>query len=365
MAQQYALARVRRAAEIGMLTDAYTLPSFIHTLVRGLRQRLALPVPSAHPPCVLHFLSEPDLDALDLPPDAEITWFTGEQSNSSMILGDVAILKLIRRIVPGIHPEAEMTRYLTRAGYANSAKLLGEIVRVNEDGTPHTLTLMHTVISNQGDAWSWTLEYLKHTLEAAALTAQSAEDYDEDLKGYTAFAFAIGKRLGELHATLAQPSDDPAFAPHLAAAADARKRADDVIAMLDRALKLLRENVDRLDASSAKKTQRLITQRDDLVVTIQALAEHEIGTLHIRIHGDFHLGQVLVAQTDAYIIDFEGEPTRPLEERRAKSSASRDVAGLMRSFDYAAATVVNGFGDVEATPRCNPPRPYCVIAAAI
>jgi maltose alpha-D-glucosyltransferase/alpha-amylase len=348
MAQQYALARVRRAAEMGMLTDAYTLPSFIHALVRGLRQRLELPAPRAHPPCVLRFLGEPGLDELELPPDAEVTWFTGEQSNSSMTIGGAAVLKLIRRIVPGIHPEAEMTRRLTQAGYTNSARLLGEIVRVDEDGTPHTLALMHSVISNQGDAWSWTLEYLKRTLEAAALTAESAEDYHEDLKGYTAFAGAIGRRLGELHATLAQPSDDPAFAPHLATAADARKRAESVTAMLDRALEQLQANIARLAPACAEKAQRLIAQRDELAEAIQALADHEIGTLHIRIHGDFHLGQVLVAQSDAYIIDFEGEPARSLEERRAKSSTARDIAGLMRSFDYAAATVANGYGDVEA-----------------
>ncbi|OZI61081.1 maltose alpha-D-glucosyltransferase [Bordetella genomosp. 11] len=348
MAQQYALARVRRAAEMGMLTDAYTLPSFIHALVRGMRQRLELPVMRANPPCVLHFKGEPGLDELDLPPDAEVTWFTGEQSNSSMTIGGVAMLKLIRHIVPGVHPEAEMTRRLTQAGYTNSAQLLGEIVRVNEDGTPHTLALMHAIINNQGDAWSWTLEYLKRTLEAAALTAESVEDYDEDLKGYTAFACAIGRRLGELHATLAQPTDDPAFEPQRASAADARRRAADVTAMLDRGLKLLTDNMGRLEAGCAEKARRLISQRDQLVDAVKTLAQHETGSLHIRIHGDFHLGQVLVAQSDAYIIDFEGEPARTLEERRAKSSASRDVAGLLRSFDYAAATVANGFGDVEA-----------------
>jgi maltose alpha-D-glucosyltransferase/alpha-amylase len=348
MAQQYALARVRRAAEMGMLTDAYTLPSFIHALVRGLRDRLELPVARATPPAVLRFLGEPGLDAIDIAPDAEVSWFTGEQSNSSITIGGSVMLKLLRRVVPGVHPEAEMTRRLTQAGYANSAQLLGEIVRVDEDGTPHTLALMHTVITNQGDAWTWTLEYLKRTLEAAALTAESAEDYDEDLRGYTAFASAIGKRLGELHAALAQSCDDPAFEPHRATDADARKRAEDVVKMLDRAFKLLEDNAAKLDSGSRDRAERLRGQREQLVEAIQALAAHEAGSLHIRIHGDFHLGQVLVAQSDAYIIDFEGEPARPLSERRAKSSAPRDVAGLLRSFDYAAATVANGFGDAES-----------------
>jgi maltose alpha-D-glucosyltransferase/alpha-amylase len=349
MAQQYALARVRRAAEVGFVTDAYTLPGFIHALVRGLRERLEIPVARNIPPARLHFRGEPTLDALDLPADADVKWFTGEQSNSSVTIGGMVMLKLIRHVVPGIHPEAEMTRRLTHAGYTNSAALLGEIVRVDEDGTPHTLALAHTVITNQGDAWSWTMDYLKHVLEAATLAPTTAEDYEEDLRGYLAFAAAIGRRLAELHATLAQPVDDPAFEPHRATRADAERRAADVVAMLDRAMKALESARGRIDARAAERANWLLEQRDRLVAVIGELAALEADTLHIRIHGDFHLGQVLVAQGDAYIIDFEGEPARPLEERRAKSSALRDVAGLLRSFDYAAATLADGESAAAAT----------------
>jgi maltose alpha-D-glucosyltransferase/alpha-amylase len=350
MAQQYALARVRRAAEMGMLTDAFTLPTFLHALVRGLRANQELAAPTAMPPVKLRFIGEDALAGIDLPEDGEVKWFTGEQSNSSVILNDSVVLKLLRHVVAGVHPEAEMTRRLTQAGYANSAALLGEIVRLNNDGTPHTLALMHKLIGNQGDAWAWTLEYLKRTLEGAALTAESAEDYDEDLRGYHNFAATIGKRLGELHATLALPCDDPAFTPQRATRADAEQRAADVVTMLDRGLQALEDNKHRFDTANTERAAWLRQQRDALVRVVEDLAANEMDSLHIRIHGDFHLGQVLVAHSDAYIIDFEGEPARTLAERRAKSSALRDVAGLLRSFDYAAATVANGFGDAETSP---------------
>ena len=342
MAQQYALARVRRAADVGMVTDAFTLPTFVHALVRGLRENTQIPIPNANPPASLRFLGEPALVDLGLTDDAEIEWFGGEQSNSSMTIGGVAMLKLLRRVVPGIHPEAEMTRRLTQAGYANSAPLLGEIRRVDEDGTPHTIALMHGVIINQGDAWSWTLEYLHRTLESASLTEESAADYHDDLRGYIAFANIMGRRLGELHAVLARPCEDAAFSPHRASRKDAEQRARDVTAMLDRALKALRDNMKKLDAANRERAEWLAARRDALTAVIADLAAVEADTLHIRIHGDFHLGQVLVAQGDAYIIDFEGEPARSLAERRAKTSALRDVAGLLRSFDYAAATAGHG-----------------------
>jgi maltose alpha-D-glucosyltransferase/alpha-amylase len=355
MTQQYALARVRRGGEIGMITDAYTLPAFIHALIKGLRQQLEIPIPHAKPPAVLRFLGEPELETLKLSDQTEITWFTGEQSNSSVTIGDSIMLKLLRRIVTGVHPEAEMTRHLTQKHYGNSPPLLGEIVRVDETGAPHTLALLHTLIANQGDAWSWTLEYLKRTLEAATLTAENAQDYDENLQGYITFAQTIGKRLAELHTILAQPCEDPAFTPVLVTKTEAKKRATDVQGILDHALTLLADNTTHLDDACLEQTSHLWKMRHTLYRLIERLAQHEVGSRHIRIHGDFHLGQVLVAQNDTYIIDFEGEPARPLVERRAKTSACRDIAGLLRSFHYAAITIAQGVGDTESATVDVPP----------
>ena len=143
---------------------------------------------------------------ISVPPDVELNWLSAEQSNSSLIVGDIAMLKLFRRVASGQHPEAEMGRYLTEHGFANTPALLGEVVRVEADGTRHALAIAQAFIRNQGDAWTWTLDLLMRGLsdmagsdEAAATDAESHEDYD-------VIATLLGRRLGEMHAVLAHPS---------------------------------------------------------------------------------------------------------------------------------------------------------------
>lgn len=335
--QQYALARVRRGSELGLVTDAFSVPDFALTLLRNLRANCEIQVETSDGHCTLRFLGESGLTKLQWPPDLTVDWFHGEQSNSSMTLGDIAILKLVRHVVPGIHPEAEMTRHLTRVGYANSAALLGELIRVSPDGTPHTLALLHAQIANQGDAWAWTQDYLKRTLENTGLTEEGQPDYEEELNGYAAVAAAIGKRLALLHATLAQPTEDPAFVPEMASVADAKRWAKDIRAMLGRAMTAALAGKTHLSGQARTQIDEIMGARKALSTEIDKQALALVNTLRTRIHGDFHLGQVLIAQNDVYLIDFEGEPARSLGERRGKASAWRDVAGLLRSFEYAAA----------------------------
>ena len=337
MPQQYALARVRRGSELGLATDAFSVPDFALALLENMQGHREIPFETSSGRSMLHFQGEPGLKEIDWPADMAIEWFHGEQSNSSLTLGDAAILKLVRHVVPGVHPEAEMTRYLTQRGYANSAALLGELVRVDAAGVPHTLALLHARVANQGDAWSWTQDYLKRTLENAALTGESQADYEEELQGYATVAAAIGRRLAQLHAVLAQPCDDLAFAPEVASAADAKAWAKDIRNMLTKALKAGMAARPNLSEQASGHLEALQANHDELVTEIDRRAQLSVKTLRTRIHGDFHLGQVLIAQNDVYIIDFEGEPVRSLEERRSKTSPWRDVAGLMRSFDYATA----------------------------
>ena len=342
--QQHGLARVRRTAETGLLVDAVSLPRFALAMLDCFRAGVSLPLPvegTGH----LEFRAEEGLNGLaDIEPD-DIGWFRGEQSNSSLLLGETSVLKLLRHVVAGEHPEAEMTRYLTRAGYANNAALLGELRRVDDDGTPRTLALLHARISNQGDAWSWTNDYLRRSLESAALTGESRSDYREDLAGYTAVAETIGARLAQMHAVLADAGEDPAFAPKRATAADARRWAKDIRALVQAAIASAWRHRERLPAASLAQAEALRKQQASLLKRVDAAAARLSGHWRLRIHGDLHLGQVLIAQNDVYFVDFEGEPDRPLAARRSKASPWRDVAGLLRSIDYAA----HGFTEPEPT----------------
>ena len=159
------------------------------------------------------------MDELDIADDAPIRRFSAEQSNSSLVVDDRLVLKIVRRAAAGIHPEGEMTRYLTERGFANTAPLYGEVVRVAADGTPHTLGLAQGFVRNQGDGWSWTLDFLARSVEELAVTGQTEGgegDPGDAFAEYGVFAAAIGRRLGEMHALLAEPSDAPEFAPQRA-----------------------------------------------------------------------------------------------------------------------------------------------------
>jgi maltose alpha-D-glucosyltransferase/alpha-amylase len=144
-----------------------------------------------------------------------------------------------------------------------------------------------------------------------------------------------------MHAVLARPSGDLAFAPETAAERDVQAWIEHATSLLDRAFALLREHKNWEDETLAARAKLLLAQQQPLEKALRKLALTGVGSPKTRIHGDFHLGQVLVASGDIYIIDFEGEPGRPLAERRAKASPLRDVAGLMRSFDYAAAAALD------------------------
>jgi maltose alpha-D-glucosyltransferase/alpha-amylase len=333
--QQLALARVRRRRQIGFLTDAFATDALPVTVMRALAVSAVRPLAAGE----IRFRPTRLLAGLDMPRRPEIRRLSAEQSNSSLIIGDFAIFKLVRRVFPGIHPEAEMGRYLTERGFANTAPLLGEVTRYDPDGTPHTLVLVQGFLRNQGDGWGWTLDYLSRVLNSAAVVDPDAQSDDiaDALAGYENFAAAIGKRLGELHAILTTPTDDPAFAPEKATAADGTVWAESVRAQFEAALAALAAVADWPDEESREAAALVREQRRAVGAAIDRLAVIGAGTLKTRTHGDFHLGQVLVSSGDAYIIDFEGEPARPLAERRAKSSPLRDVAGLLRSFDYAVA----------------------------
>ncbi|EFP67776.1 Trehalose synthase/amylase TreS [Ralstonia pickettii] len=372
---QLALARVRRGRHVGYLTDAFTTETFARALLTNLVRGTTLEANDG----TVHFEPEPNIAELAEPagsaaspeagstrpaplplaPDTPIQWLAAEQSNSSLVIGESVIVKLIRRIATGIHPEVEMTRHLTRVGYANTAALIGEVSHHAADGERATLAVMQSFVPNQGDAWTWALDYLRRTIDELAVqmegvtsgdgesspvaVSEARVDTDEALAGYVNFIGVIGTRLGELHAALAAPTEDPSFGARIADADDAAYWTARVSEQLTRAHdNLTAWQQQNPDSPRQADVQWLLSQHQALLDAARTHAEDGLGATLSRIHGDFHLGQVLVAQGDAFLIDFEGEPSRPVEERRRKTSPLRDVAGLMRSLDYVVGAMRQG-----------------------
>jgi maltose alpha-D-glucosyltransferase/alpha-amylase len=347
LTNRLAVARVRRGRRVGLLTDAFALPSFAYSFVGAL----AAGKEFAYSDGVVRFRpTETGRAQLEAIPDAEVNWLAAEHSNSSLTIGDLAMLKIYRRISPGEHPETEMGRYLTAQGFIHVPPLLGDVIRVASDGTPFTLAIALGFVRNEGDAWSWMLDHLTRALDARAGSAGVAADSEVDLLAdCEAVVGAIGQRLGEMHAVLARETSDPAFAPEAASADDAANWAQKTEERIQAAFEGLSARQTWERERDRERAQALLSQHKQIGSAVRSLAKAGTGTLKTRIHGDFHLGQVLVASGDAHIIDFEGEPATSITERRAKTSPLRDVAGLLRSIDYAGATLIDRKG-VGAAP---------------
>ena len=351
--QQLALARVRRGRRVGFLTDAFALEAFARGVLAGLRDSASIDTDSNAAHGRLMFRPTSKMQQMQIADDAPIQWLSAEQSNSSLTVNDTAVIKLVRRIEPGIHPETEMTRYLTEVGYANTAPLLGDVVRIDEAGDENTLVIVQGYLYNEGDAWRWVTDYLHRNVDEFSVSGgdENTAKIESAVEGYAAYAANVGQRLAELHAALAQPSDNADFAPEAAGPEDFKRWADEAAEQLGTALDLLATRREWPDDVTRDLAAGLVSRRDAILKSVRGVAKLKGHALRTRIHGDFHLGQVLVSKGDSYIIDFEGEPKRPLEERRRKTTPLRDVAGLLRSLDYAVASVAG----LEA--RGDPNRP--------
>ena len=341
-----ALARVRRGRRLGLLTDAFSLPSFARRFTSCLEAGKDIPLADG---ALKFWLTEVGRQRLEAARDAEVSWLAAEQSNSSLTLGDVLMLKIYRRITPGIHPEAEMGRYLTEQGFVNAPPLFGDVQRIAADGTPSTLAVVLGFVRHQGDAWSWTLDQLTRVLDGLAQAEPAKEEAADLLADCEAVFGAIGRRLGEMHAVLARETTNEDFAPTTARQADVAQWIQKVEDRFVKATDAIAHHHDWEREQDRERAKALVGMHDAVVSVVGYLAGPGVGTLMTRIHGDFHLGQVLIASGDAHIIDFEGEPAASAAERRAKASPLHDVAGLLRSIDYVGATLTDRKG-VGAMP---------------
>ena len=257
-------------------------------------------------------------------------------SNSLIFYGRRLLLKLFRRPDVGTNPDFEIGRFLTEEStFTRMPRTAGAVEYHRPDSGPRTLALLQELVANQADGWQYTLAELGGYFERVAGRADSPEAATEALGTYLHSAATLGTRTGELHLALAAGSD-PAFAPEPLTAPDLEALHGQVREQAGQALTTLRANVDRLPGEVAAAARRLLDEGDTLLLDPGALPGPGPNGGKIRCHGDYHLGQVLWTGGDFVMIDFEGEPARTVEGRRAKQSPLKDVAGMLRSFDYAA-----------------------------
>jgi maltose alpha-D-glucosyltransferase / alpha-amylase len=348
------LAELRQFRREGALIDALSQDGFSLALMEAIRQEARIGLDGGEIRCC----RTPIFDQVAMPERMVARRAGVEQSNSSVIFEDYGILKTYRRLQPGEHPEIEMSRFLVeRAGFANTPPLLAFMevaLDRNEGPETHALGVLFGFVRNQGDGWTQALDYLTRYLDDALTSGGTGPS---DLPDPDAFFLALARQLGirtaEMHRALTEHGDgDPDFAPEPMSAEDVREWRRALEAAAADALSRLERERSKLPASAQDLMDRLIAVRDQLFSRIRTLIPDEIEAWKTRFHGDFHLGQVLAVKNDFFIVDFEGEPARPLTERRRKSSPLRDVAGMIRSFDYASISAVRQLA--EARPAAEP-----------
>ena len=331
----YMIAKVRYRSRVGAIYEATATEQFAVGLLDLIRQDKEIDSDNGQIVC----RSTSALAQIPVGSENQTRRLGGEQSNSSVSINDQVILKAYRRLADGEHPEVEMCRFLTEvAGYTNTPKLLGSIEFVDAKGSKRALAVLQEFVRSQGDGWMHAMDYLDRVFDGLRQIDPKAEPMSgmERHAGYVTQIRVLARRVAELHRALAIETTNPAFMPEPITAADMADWRRGALAMAEAAFSALRKHADANAGPEAQQIRSLLQRQRECLDRIRALTEQPLHTMKTRIHGDLHLGQVLVVKDDFQIIDFEGEPTRPVAERREKSSPLRDVAGMLRSIQYAA-----------------------------
>ena len=287
-----------------------------------------------------------------------------EQSNTSVVYGDRMFLKVFRRVTEGLNPDLEIGRFLTeKAGFAHTPPLAGSLEMRKGRGEPSTVGILQGLVVNEGDAWRYTLDSLGRYFEEILtrqpryedavlpeqplvdLTEQETPAFAQELIGsYLPSAHRLGQRTGELHVALASDPKSPAFAAEPFTALYRRSLYQSLRTLADQSLTLLGKQIKGVPEALRADAEKILKLENAIFDRFRQIIEAKISAMRIRCHGDYHLGQVLFTGKDFIIIDFEGEPGRPVTERRIKRLPLRDVAGMLRSFNYAAVTKLKSDG---------------------
>ncbi len=324
--------------EAEAVADAMEDPQFCGALLEQIRIGATLTGRRG----VFRFTPTPILPEIVPVPPETVTRLAAEQSNTSVVCDGRAILKLYRTIEAGPNPDFELTDFLTRrTSFRGVPRLAGAIAYEPHQGEPVTLAVLHEFVASQGDAWTAALARLADYFAAAAESVEPEGSSNDAFARTLADADAeearrLGALTGQLHTALASATDPP-LAPEAIVPADIAAWREAMQAQLDRAMQTLASLHETLPRPVRDLAHQVLESAPLLRERLEGLGALEAeASTKIRIHGDYHLGQVLRAGDGFVILDFEGEPARPLAERRAKHCALKDVAGMLRSFAYAA-----------------------------
>lgn len=289
-------------------------------------------------------------------PQVKSKIMAAEQSNTSLNYDNKFFLKIYRKVDQAINPDLELTRFLTeKAGFGSVPAFAGAIEWKHESGSNMVLGMMQEMVENNGDAWSYMLHQLqvfydkvlaeKSTelpeLRGTLTSPVVYEEVPEQIKRLLNAALGeqaelLGVRTAEMHLALASDHESPELRPEPFSLHYQRSLFSSFQSLLREAFENLDKNTARLSPSMQKEARELASIKTDITSMLRNIYRRKLDVVKMRTHGDYHLGQVLFTGKDFVIIDFEGEPARTYSERRLKRSPLRDVAGMIRSFHYAA-----------------------------
>lgn len=286
----------------------------------------------------------------------ESSMLKAEQSNSSILYKDVFFLKMFRKIEEGINPESEILRSLYNTlKFESIPEYYGSLEFIKKDKSIINLGLLESFIPNGRDGWNYVLDnvgqYYERILSRKSEMIDAPHLINFDIEKNTTVDFVkmmglvgpffsgmmriLGQRTGQLHLALSKICDNPDFEPEPFSLLYQRSVFQSIKNLVRQTFRLLRSNIDSLNKEIKIEANNILKYEEVIIERIKRIFEKKISSMKIRIHGDYHLGQVLFTGKDFVMIDFEGEPARPLSERRIKRSPLRDIAGMIRSFHYA------------------------------
>jgi maltose alpha-D-glucosyltransferase/alpha-amylase len=348
-APSFAVASLRRGAQMGVLYDADASLPFGGAVLAALRR--GVEIESAKGGRIV-FTATPRLhDESDID-GADVHALDAEQRNSTLVIANRVALKIFRRLQPGEHPEVEIKRFLTDvARFANTPPLLGVVEHIDAWGGRTTLAALQEFVRCQGDAWTWTLEALKRTLEALAMTPPEADQTaPASFSTYVPHMRRLGLRTAQMHQALATPTDDAAFQAETLTLADVRQSVEEIREDAEQGFRRLTSVLTNASEEAKAAIERLLGRRGECFSLIDTLAKEPKDAIKIRIHGDYHLGRALVVKDDVIIVGFEGGPADSFDQMRSKTSPLRDVASMLSSFAHVVAAAKRGIAKLVPDP---------------